>query len=112
MTSSGNYGIVITTFSDDESLSKCVSGLLEQQLAACIQQIEGKSSYRWEGKIARDDETIVFIKTRTDLFPAVREYLEANHPYDVPEIILVPIIDGSSAYLGWMDAECRAPAGA
>ena len=106
MTTNSAHGIVITTFADENTLLKCVNGLLQLRLAACVQQLDAKSSYRWEGKIARDNEILVLIKTRSDLYDSVERYIKANHPYEVPEIIFVPITNGSATYLGWLNAEC------
>ena len=100
------YGVVITTFSDEKSMKECIEGLLSEHLAACVQQIQGKSSYRWEGAVQHEDEFIVLIKTLGDLFPRLEAYIKAHHPYDVPEIVYLPITKGSSEYLSWMKDEC------
>ena len=81
------------------------NALLEQNLAACVNIISPiRSLYMWEGKISDDEELLLIVKSRAELFedqlvPAV----QAAHPYDVPEIIALPILMGSKSYLDWID---------
>lgn len=94
--------ILVTAANADES-RHIATHLVENKLAACVnitQPIE--SIYRWEGKIAQDQEFQLFIKSTRDLFPRVKEAVTRLHSYQTPEIICLPIIDGSPDYLQWI----------
>jgi periplasmic divalent cation tolerance protein len=98
------YIIVLITCPNQEVSDQIANALLEQKLAACVNMMTPVTSlYTWEGEIARDKEMLLIVKSRADLFerdliPAVK----AVHPYDVPEIIALPIIMGSQDYLDWI----------
>lgn len=77
--------------------------LVEDRLAACVNLLPGvRSVYRWEGKVAVDDEVLLMIKTTQDRLPALRDRLVALHPHDVPELVAVAAVDGLPAYLRWI----------
>lgn len=81
-------------------------GLVEKRLAACVNVTPGiRSIYHWQGAIEEESEHLLVIKSRRDLFGRLRAELEKLHSYDVPEVIALPVVDGSEAYLGWMDQE-------
>lgn len=81
-------------------------GLVEARLAACVNVVPGLSSiYRWEGEIRTDREAQLLIKTRRSLLDRASEHLRASHPYDVPEILALPVAGGSEAYLRWIAGE-------
>ena len=100
------YCIVMTTFSDDDVGKRIIDGLIEQRLAACVQSFNVRSHYRWKGKVHNEGETLLFIKTKADLYARVEAFIKENHSYEVPEIIQVPITAGLPAYLKWIDDEC------
>ena len=100
------YCIIMTTFSDDDTGEKIIEGLIEQRLAACVQEFHIHSHYRWKGNVHKEGETLLFIKTKTALYAKVEAFIKANHSYEVPEIIQVPIRTGLPAYLQWIDDEC------
>ena len=78
--------------------------LVEKRLAACVQIVGPITSiYRWKGDVELEEEFLLLIKTRSKTFPDVRMLIEENHPYDVPEIISVPITGSSASYLDWME---------
>jgi len=82
--------------------------LVDQRLAACVNIVpQVESIYRWEGKIEQATETTLLIKTRRDLVPAVTAAVRAIHPYEVPEIIALPIASdrGNADYLAWVRSE-------
>jgi periplasmic divalent cation tolerance protein len=103
---SEEYCIVITTFADEKNGEEIIAALLDQRLAACVQVMPMQSCYRWQGKVNRDAEQLVLIKTRRALYPEVQKLILAHHAYEVPEIIHVPITDGFPGYLAWMRQEC------
>ena len=88
---------------DAENISKV---LVTRRLAACAQVLGPiTSTYWWEGKMETSQEFLVLIKTRKDLYPKVEKAILDNHPYDVPEIVAIPITEGSEKYLKWIDEE-------
>lgn len=100
-------GMVLTTCSTPEMGKRLAEGLLEQKLAACIQMLPIHSAYRWKGAIQHESETLLLIKTKASLYPGVEAYIRKNHEYEVPEIILVPVAAGLSAYLRWIGEETQ-----
>ncbi len=97
-----DFIIVLTTFEREEDALKMAEYLVDRKLAACVQIMPIKSIYRWKGKMARADEYLCLIKTMKDLYEAVKMEIKEHHPYEVPEIIAVPITDGSDDYLNWL----------
>ena len=98
-----DHAIIMTTLPNKEEAQKLARGLVAEQLAACVQLLDIQSVYTWQGEVQEDNEVLLFIKTRSDLYDAVEVYLQTHHPYEVPEIVQVPITAGLSAYLAWMD---------
>ena len=95
--------IVLITCPNEEISDQIASSLLDQKLAACVNMTTPVSSlYTWEGEINRDEEMLLIVKSRADLFEDLIPAVKAVHPYDVPEIIALPIIMGSEDYLGWI----------
>jgi periplasmic divalent cation tolerance protein len=79
---------------------------VEERLAACVNQIGPiQSVYRWEGKLEQSEEQLLIIKTRKELFPALEKRVRELHSYSVPEIVALPIIDGSPDYLRWLEEQ-------
>ena len=77
-------------------------------MAACVTVISPvRSFYRWKGAVADEAEWLLVIKTSRPLFARLRIALESTHSYEVPEIIALPVIEGSSSYLSWLDSELR-----
>ncbi len=101
-----NYCVIVTTFSDDENGKTIINALLEQRLAACVQVLPIKSYYHWKQKINCDQEQQVIIKTKTALFEQVKAVIEQYHLYETPEIIQLPITNGSVDYLSWIEQTC------
>ena len=99
------YLLVLCTCPEGESAAQLAESLIEARLAACVNILpEVRSIYRWEGKTVHDTERLMLIKTETAAFPAVKEHILGRHPYATPEIVAVPIADGSTAYLDWIHA--------
>ena len=101
------YGIAMATFPDAEAADRILNGLLDQRLAACAQTMPIHSAYRWQGAVNRDSEVLALIKTKAALYPEVEAFILARHPYEVPEIVWLPIAAGSEAYLRWMGEETK-----
>ena len=100
--------IVHSTCSTREEAERLAHALVGSRLAACVAITPGVTSvYRWQGAIEQSEEWSLSIKTRRDLFPALQAELSRLHSYQVPEILAIPVLDGSEAYLAWMDAELR-----
>ena len=77
--------------------------LVEERLAACVNVVPSvRSLYWWEGEVQEADEAVLMIKTRRDRYPELERRLQALHSYTVPEIVALPIVAGSAAYLGWV----------
>jgi periplasmic divalent cation tolerance protein len=102
--------IVLTTCDTARQAAKLARHLVEQRVAACVNILpKGRSIYRWNGKLEEAAEQLLMIKTRRDLFSSLRTEIEKLHSYEVPEIIAIPVVEGSDAYLGWIDQELTAP---
>jgi len=103
------YVIVLTTWpAHGQDASTIARALVEDRLAACVNILaEMQSVYTWEGAVAEERERQVVIKTCRDRLGRLRDRLEALHPYDVPELVVLPIIGGSDAYLRWIHDSTR-----
>jgi len=100
--------LVYSTFPSPEAAEVVGRALVERRLAACINILPGMTSiYRWENAIARDQEAVMVIKTRLSLARQVTEAAKALHPYTNPALVVLPIIDGSQDYIGWLMDETR-----
>ena len=97
------FFVVFITAAPGEEAQRLAEALVREKLAACVNRIPGvESTYEWEGRIERDAEDLLMVKTRADLFDRLKARVEALHGYDVPEIIALPLTDGSAGYLEWM----------
>ncbi len=97
------YSIALTTTSNPEEAAKIAQILLNAKLAACIQVNQIKSYYIWQGSINVDDEQQLLIKCKTQDFVKIQHCIKENHSYETPEIIQIPITDGSSEYFKWIN---------
>jgi periplasmic divalent cation tolerance protein len=105
------YVIVLTTLPGDADAPRLARTLVEERLAACVNLLPlMESLFRWEGQVEQDSERQVIIKTSRDRVPALWERLRELHPYEVPEFLVLPVHDGSDAYLRWIAASVT-PAG-
>ena len=98
-----DFAIILTTASAVEAGQSIANTLVEKQLAACVNIIPNISSvYRWEGQIQSETEVLLLIKTTKDLEAKVYREVQKVHSYDTPELITLPITNGSKTYLDWM----------
>jgi periplasmic divalent cation tolerance protein len=101
--------LVLTNLPDRAAAERLADALVEQRVAACVNILAPcKSVYRWKGAVQHDDEHPLLIKTTAERYAVLEAAIRAAHPYELPEIIAVPIERGLPAYLAWVDAETRA----
>ena len=100
-----NYTVVLVTAKDKKEATKIARGLLEKKLIACANIIEGvQSLFWWQGKIDSSKEVLLLLKTKNILFKKVAARVKTLHSYQTPEIIALPIVEGSKDYLGWISS--------
>jgi periplasmic divalent cation tolerance protein len=99
--------LAISTFPDAETADRIARTLIAEKFAACANIVpDVHSIYRWKDKIETAGEAFVFFKTTQDQQAAFQEKLRALHPYDVPEIIFIPVVSGLPDYLRWVIESC------
>jgi len=102
------YILVHTTLPDEDAARALARALVESNLAACVTVgAPVESLYHWRGAFENAREVPLTAKTRADRYADVASAIAARHPYELPEIIAVPIIEGSADYLAWIDAHTR-----
>jgi periplasmic divalent cation tolerance protein len=102
---SGDYIQVLTTAGSEEEAERLSEALVERRLAACVQVIGPISSrYRWQGKVEREREWQCLAKTEAAAYPQLEAAIRELHSYDEPEIVALPIVQGSGGYLRWISA--------
>ncbi len=100
---SDNFILVFCTVPDINTAEKIADILISKKQAACCNIIQGLTSiYSWEGKVNKDSELLLLIKSKRNLFNKVEKTIKQIHPYDVPEVISIDIAAGSKDYLNWM----------
>ncbi len=103
-----DFVVALVTVPDAEAAARIGRALVEEQLAACVNIVPGlRSIYAWQGKLADDAEVLCVIKSRRAIYPALRDRVAALHPYDVPEIIALPLVEGNAPYLAWLAGATR-----
>jgi len=105
------HHIIFTAAPDLEVARRLARGVIENRLAACANLVLGvESHYRWEGKVCKESEVLMVLKTTGEQLPALEEFILAEHPYDTPEFVVQTIEAGSARYLDWI-SECVGPVG-
>jgi periplasmic divalent cation tolerance protein len=95
--------VVLVTAGSSGEGERLAHALIDERLAACVNRITGvQSVYRWQGKVEQSAEEMLVIKTRADRFAALEKRVRELHSYSVPEVIALPIMNGSEAYLKWL----------
>ena len=101
--------LVLTNLPDRAAAEKLADAIVAKHLAACVNILAPcRSVYRWKGAVQHDEEHPMLIKTTTERYAALESEMRAQHPYELPEIIAVPIERGLPAYLDWVTAETKA----
>jgi|SRR2546422_5959867 len=105
-----DYSMLVVTCPDRKVAETIADRIVRDRLAACGSVTTPVTSiYRWKGRMRRDSEVILFLKTRRRLVSACVDAVRSLHPYEVPEVIALPIASGFPAYLSWVSDETRAP---
>jgi len=95
---------IITTTGTKTDAQRIARALVEKRLAGCVQVVGPISStYRWKGSTETAEEWLCIVKSRGELYPRLEQAIQAIHPYEVPEILAVPIVQGERQYLKWLD---------
>ena len=105
--SNSNYGVVLVTAANLSEAETIATQLVEAKLAACVNFMPIESVYLWEGKVNRDREYQLIIKTDLSKFERLADKIKTLHSYEVPEIIAFPIVAGSQTYLGWLTSSLK-----
>ena len=109
MSNPGTF-VVFSTFPDGETAARIARTLVDEQLAACVNLVPTvRSIYRWEGKVCDEAETLAVIKTTAERYAALAAKITELHPYQVPEVIALPLADGHPPYLAWLAAQVARP---
>ncbi len=102
------YQVILCTFPDSDLARQCAHALIERQLAACVNILPSITSiYAWEGKIETAQEHLLLIKIPEQNYVIIEDFIKQHHPYDVPEIIALPIERGLPDYLQWITSSCH-----
>jgi periplasmic divalent cation tolerance protein len=95
--------VVLCTCPDLQVAEGLACGLVEHGFAACVNILpEIRSIYRWQGKLQKDGEVLIIVKTTRQAYAGMEQWLSQHHPYDVPEILAIPVAEGSDEYLEWV----------
>ena len=97
-----NYILVLTTVADEEQAGDLARSIVDAGLAACVQIQQVQSVYRWKGKVCSEPECVLAIKTTDAKYAELEKHIRANHSYELPEIVRMPIAGGSAEYLAWI----------
>jgi len=102
------YRIYLTTVQNKNDAKEIASELLKYRIAACVNIVEKMTSmYVWNNKICADNECMLIIKSRAEYFPKIQKIVLSVHKYDLPELIEIPITNGTDDYLGWINESLK-----
>src|SRR4051812_4387769 len=97
--------VVLSTCATRKDAEKMARALLEERLAACVTVVPRvRSYYHWKGAIEVTDEFLLVVKSSRELFAGISSVFEKLHPYDVPELLALPVVEGAANYLNWLQA--------
>jgi periplasmic divalent cation tolerance protein len=98
--------VALATAPDAEIAARIAHALVGERLAACANLVpQVRSIYRWQGRVEDDTEVLLVIKTRADRVAALADRLRSLHPYETPELVVLPVVGGLAPYLAWIGAE-------
>jgi len=98
--------VVLVTAPNSEEAAKMAQTVVSEKLVACVNLVAGvRSIYSWKGDVCDDPETLLIMKTRRLCFELLKQRIQTLHPYEVPEIIALPVAAGWEPYLGWVRSE-------
>lgn len=101
-----DYIQIITTTSNMTDAQRIAQVIVEKRLAGCVQIVGPiQSTYRWEGEVQRNEEYMCILKTRADLYDRLYQAVKDIHPYEVPEFLATPVVQGNQSYLDWLGGE-------
>ena len=104
--------VVLSTCASEEEAQRLAHSLVEQRLAACVNVVPGiRSYYRWKGAIESAAEYLLLIKSSRERLDALRAALEREHSYEIPEVLVLSVVDGAANYLNWIQANLTAEGG-
>ena len=107
---SGDLQLGFCTCPNEEIAGKIADQLVADQLAACVNIVPGITSvYRWQGAVEHGQEVLLIIKTSETVWPRLEQCIQALHPYELPEIIAVPIHTGQADYIKWIEGSLKSP---
>lgn len=103
-----NKLVILCTCPDRDTAAEIARVLVDEGLAGCVNIVPGMLSiYRWQGRVETDEELLLIIKTTTERYEALEKRLRVAHPYEVPEILALPVARGLPDYLEWLEQACR-----
>ena len=101
----GGFFLALTTVESPPQANRLAKALVRRRLAACVNILPGAvSHYRWKGRLERSNELLLLIKTGRRSMNGLNRFLRENHPYELPELIFIPIARGEAGYLRWLDS--------
>ncbi|QQE64189.1 divalent-cation tolerance protein CutA [Leptolyngbya sp. BL0902] len=103
------FGLVLVTIDSEANAQALAQKLVEARLAACVSLAPVQSIYRWQGAIQQEREWQLTLKTNLTRLEEITQFISQHHPYDVPEIIALPLVAGSVAYLNWLAEQTQPP---
>ncbi len=97
--------MVFTTVGGEDQARVLIEGLVEDRIVACGTMVGATSIFRWGGAVTSEAEVLVILKTRRERWPGLEVAIKQRHPYDVPELLALPVVQGIEPYLDWVDRE-------
>jgi periplasmic divalent cation tolerance protein len=102
----GEFVVALTTLGNPEQASRFVRRLVDERLIACGTSVPRATSiYRWRGQVTEEEEVVVLLKTAKTRWAALEAAVKAHHPYEVPELLALPVTAGLAGYLDWIQSE-------
>lgn len=108
METSNDFCVVMTTVDSEADAHSLAGSLVDAGLAACVQVLPMMSFYVWKGERRSEAEYLLQAKTRTALLPALENFIRTHHPYELPELLQMPVVAGAAGYLQWLRDGTRA----